>query len=77
MKQWFANDAAASALRRTTVRTLIIAGARDGVLADANSTVLNRLIPHSRLDIVDDAGHAMMFQYPSELARLIDGFIGR
>ena len=77
MKRWFANDAAASALRRITVPTLIVAGARDGVLADANSTVLNRLIAHSRLAIVDDAGHAMMFQYPRELARLIDGFIGR
>ncbi|SAL22950.1 alpha/beta fold hydrolase [Caballeronia humi] len=76
MERWFADDEAATALRRVRLPTLIIAGADDEVLADANAVALNRLIAGSRLRIVDDAGHALMFQYPRQLGRMIDAFIG-
>jgi pimeloyl-ACP methyl ester carboxylesterase len=59
------------------VPTLIVAGERDDVLAHANAEALNELIPRSQLRIVDDAGHAMMFQYPLALARMIDAFVQR
>jgi pimeloyl-ACP methyl ester carboxylesterase len=77
MERWFADAAAANALRRVTVPTLIVAGERDDVLAHANAEALNELIPRSQLRIVDDAGHAMMFQYPLALARMIDAFVQR
>lgn len=77
MTDWFADSPAATALRRTPVRTLVIAGARDEVLADANAIQLEQIIPRARLDRITDAGHALMFQYPIALARHIDAFVDR
>lgn len=77
MTRWFADSAATAALRRSPVRTLVIAGARDDALANANAHRLQQIIPRARLDVVADAGHALMFQYPIELARHIDAFVGR
>ncbi|MDR5820278.1 alpha/beta hydrolase [Caballeronia sp. LZ043] len=77
MQGWFADHTAAAALRRSPVRTLIIEGADDAVLPDANGRALEQMIPRSRLDVVADAGHALMFQYPLELARHVDAFVGR
>jgi pimeloyl-ACP methyl ester carboxylesterase len=77
MTRWFSNNAAADALRRSPVRTLVISGANDDVLAEANGRHLEQLIPRARLDTVTDAGHALMFQYPIELARHIDAFVRR
>jgi pimeloyl-ACP methyl ester carboxylesterase len=77
MKHWFGDTQAADALRRTPVRTLIVAGANDDVLVDANARALERIIPRATLDTVADAGHALMFQYPLALARRIDAFVGR
>ncbi|WP_232519162.1 alpha/beta fold hydrolase [Caballeronia insecticola] len=77
MTRWFADSAAAAALRSSPVRTLIIAGANDDVLADSNARQLERIIPRATLDIVSDAGHALMYQYPIELARHIGAFVSR
>jgi pimeloyl-ACP methyl ester carboxylesterase len=75
MTRWFADTQAADALCRTPVRALIVAGANDAVLVDANARRLEQLIPRATLDVVNDAGHALMFQYPIELARHIDAFV--
>jgi pimeloyl-ACP methyl ester carboxylesterase len=77
MTRWFADTQAADALRRSPVRTLIISGAQDDVLVDTNGRHLEQIIPRSRLDIVSDAGHALMFQYPIELARHIESFTAK
>jgi pimeloyl-ACP methyl ester carboxylesterase len=77
MTRWFADSAAAEAWSRSPVRTLIISGANDDVLADANARHLEQMIPRATLDIVADAGHALMFQYPIELARHIDRFTAK
>ncbi|WP_277184521.1 alpha/beta fold hydrolase [Caballeronia sp. BR00000012568055] len=77
MSRWFADSSAADALRRSPVRALVISGANDDVLNDANGRYLEKLIPRARLITVDDAGHALMYQYPIELARHIDAFVRR
>lgn len=77
MRQWFEDSASAAALRRSPVRTLVIAGADDEVFAGANAYRLQQMIPRASLDRVANAGHALMFQYPIELARRIDSFVGR
>ncbi|SAK63001.1 alpha/beta hydrolase [Caballeronia temeraria] len=77
MTQWFANTPAADAMRRSPVRTLIIAGANDDILADTNARHLEQMIPRATLDVVAHAGHALMFQYPIELARHIDAFVAK
>jgi pimeloyl-ACP methyl ester carboxylesterase len=77
MTRWFADSSAADALRRSPVRTLIVEGANDEVLVDANGRHLEQLIPRAKRDTVSDAGHALMFQYPVELARHVGAFVGR
>ncbi|WP_250518208.1 MULTISPECIES: hypothetical protein [unclassified Caballeronia] len=47
------------------------------MLADTNARRLEQKIPRATLDVVSDAGHALMFRYPSELARHIDAFVAR
>lgn len=77
MRQWFADSSSTNALRGSPVRTLVIAGADDKVLADANAYRLQQIIPRASLVRIADAGHALMFQYPIELARRIDSFVGQ
>lgn len=77
MTKWFADSPSANALRRSPVRTLVIAGADDSVLAQANAYRLQQIIPRASLDRIADAGHALMFKYPIELARRIDSFVGQ
>ncbi|WP_250434734.1 hypothetical protein [Caballeronia sp. ATUFL_F2_KS9A] len=47
------------------------------MLADTNARRLEQMIPRATLDVVSDAGHALMFRYPSELARHIDAFVAK
>jgi pimeloyl-ACP methyl ester carboxylesterase len=47
------------------------------VLADTNARRLEQMIPRATLDVVSDAGHALMFRYPIELARHVDAFVAR
>ncbi|GLU33575.1 alpha/beta hydrolase [Trinickia caryophylli] len=75
MADWFEDSAAAAALRHAPVRTLVIAGAQDEVLADVNATQLEQIVPRAGLDRVSNAGHALMFQYPAALAQHIDAFV--
>lgn len=77
MRGWFADSSSADALRRSPVRTLVVAGDNDTVLPDSNADRLREIIPRASLDRIADAGHALMFQYPIELARRIDSFVGR
>jgi pimeloyl-ACP methyl ester carboxylesterase len=75
MQGWFADSAAAHALSRLPVRTLIIDGAQDSVLSPDNGRRLEQMIPRATLDVVADAGHALMFQYPVQLAKRVGAFI--
>lgn len=70
---WRADAAAYDKLGSITIPTQVIAGSADEVLSPANAEVLARAIPHARLLEIRGAGHAAMYQYPLELARLIAG----
>lgn len=77
IQRWFANDDAARALGKLAVPTLVVTGAQDDVLSVENSRTLARIIAHARLAIVADAGHALMFQYPVELGKMVSEFAPR
>lgn len=62
------------ALGSLKLPTLVIGGVDDRVLPAAGSTALARDIAHAELLLVDDGGHALMYQYPVSLARRIDAF---
>jgi pimeloyl-ACP methyl ester carboxylesterase len=54
---------------------LIMNGEADVVIPPINSVILSQQIKHSRLMRWKDGGHAMIYQYPKEMAEDINQFI--
>jgi pimeloyl-ACP methyl ester carboxylesterase len=75
MSGWWHDERAAQALTHLAAPTLVVIGDDDEVLSPANSDMLVKLLPHATLDIVAGAGHALMYQNPSGLARTIVHFL--
>jgi pimeloyl-ACP methyl ester carboxylesterase len=76
LKAWTSDDAAAAALRKLHLATLILSGDADEVVSVRNSEALKRLLPEANLLVIHNGGHAMMYQYPVALARAISTFAG-
>lgn len=74
LKAWSRDQSAARSLAAVRIKTLILSGSDDDVVALKNSKVLRRLLPNARLIIIKRAGHAMMYQYPAALARKVGAF---
>lgn len=55
--------------------TLIIVGRDDRVTPVEQSETLNKLIPNSKLEIIDGAGHLILYEKPDEINSLIHNFI--
>jgi pimeloyl-ACP methyl ester carboxylesterase len=72
---WEKDDAAANALPKLRIDTLVLSGANDQVLHERNGEALAKTIPRAQFLDIKVAGHAMMFQYPNALAAAIDRFI--
>lgn len=77
LRDWANDTDAARALRRLSLPTLVLAGEDDAVLPRRNAEMLAETIPGAQLLAVRSAGHAMMYEYPRELAAAIDAFIAR
>jgi pimeloyl-ACP methyl ester carboxylesterase len=75
VQNWARDDRSFAALHHVEVPTLVLAGKDDTVLVLRNSVVLSDAIPQAKLVELQYAGHAMMYQYPKELAHLINSFI--
>jgi pimeloyl-ACP methyl ester carboxylesterase len=72
---WLEDDAAAEKIKHITSPVLILNGEADIVIPPINSAILARAIPHAKLIRWKDGGHAMIYQYPVEMADEIDRFI--
>ena len=57
--------------------TLVANGKYDPSYPFANSYVLAREIPNSKLIVYPDAGHGFLFQYYSEFALEVMNFLGQ
>jgi pimeloyl-ACP methyl ester carboxylesterase len=55
--------------------TLIVAGAQDRVIPPAHAQAAHAVLPGSRLEILDGAGHHPQLDCPVALADLIDDFV--
>lgn len=55
--------------------TLVIAGDDDPIVPVLNGRLLDRLIPHSRLHIVEGGGHLFLLEQPEEMAALVTEFL--
>jgi pimeloyl-ACP methyl ester carboxylesterase len=56
--------------------TLIVAGAKDRAIPSHHAHMLRDGIPNSRLVVVENADHALLWTHPMELVRIVEGFIG-
>jgi 3-oxoadipate enol-lactonase len=59
------------------VPTLILVGDEDKPTPPALSEELHALIPHSRLEIIEAAGHLSNLEKPAEFNKAVDSFIER
>ncbi|MCX5355694.1 alpha/beta fold hydrolase [Streptomyces mirabilis] len=56
--------------------TLILQGDNDLMIPTRGSHLMAGLIPDAQIRIYPDAAHASLFQYPTEAAKDINGFLG-
>lgn len=56
---------------------LLIVGTKDWVTPPDETEALAKLLPHSRVTLLPNAGHWLMYQYPEKLARLVNTFLSR
>jgi pimeloyl-ACP methyl ester carboxylesterase len=75
LRRWKQDENAFDRLHRVSMPVLVLTGMDDKVLAPRNSLILSQSLPHATLVEVDAGGHAMMYQYPRQLAHRINEFI--
>lgn len=75
LMHWTNDDATAEKLSTLKLPTLILNGQFDDVIPPVNSVILARTIPHATLERWPYGGHAMIFQYPAELAQAVNEFL--
>ena len=66
---------ASETLDKIKCPTLIIVGEHDKVTPLKHSKKLHQLISNSRLNIVEDAGHLILYEKPDEINKLIHQYI--
>lgn len=72
---WANDNATAKKLGKLPVPTLVLNGEADIVIPPVNSVILAKTIPHAQLIRWKDGGHAMIYQYPTDIAESINDFI--
>ncbi len=66
-----------SAERLGDIRTpvLLITGAEDCLVVPQNSRFMSEKIPDAQLDVIENAGHGLMFQYPDIFCEKVVDFL--
>jgi pimeloyl-ACP methyl ester carboxylesterase len=62
-------------LRRITAKTLVVAGAQDGLVPLAYAETYAAEIPGARLEVIEGAAHWLPFEKPDELTALTRAFL--
>ena len=73
--KYFREYDATETLRKITCPTLIIVGKDDNVTPPSESKKIHELIRNSRLEVIEDAGHLILYEKPNILYKLIGSFI--
>lgn len=77
IKYWKLDDNILERLRSVGVPVLVLTGTEDKVVPPINSILLSKILLHAKLVEIERGGHAVMYQYPREVARYIDLFDAR
>ncbi|MCD6244938.1 MAG: alpha/beta hydrolase [Candidatus Korarchaeota archaeon] len=73
--KYYCGNNAEGVLKKISCPTLILVGRDDRVTPPEESRRIHELIPHSKLVILENSGHMVLYERPSELNRLIEEFI--
>jgi pimeloyl-ACP methyl ester carboxylesterase len=73
--QAFAEFDGSKALSDIRCPTLVLTGDLDELISPQNSKMISQLIPHSKLVVIPDCGHRVMWEATDECVLLITGFI--
>ncbi|MBM9468342.1 alpha/beta fold hydrolase [Nakamurella leprariae] len=57
--------------------TLVVNGAKDGVVPVAQAEEIARLVPTAELEIIDGAGHYPMFEQPEQFLTVVKNFLAK
>jgi pimeloyl-ACP methyl ester carboxylesterase len=71
---WMKDNETGKQIAQLRVPTLILNGGADVIIPPINSNILAQKIPHAVLIRFPEGGHAMIFQYPKEIARDVNEF---
>lgn len=71
----FSSEGICDQLKDISQDTFVVTGTNDLVLSSANSMILIEKIPGAWLAQFKDGGHALMFQYPERLIKVINTFL--
>ena len=63
-------------LGEVDVKTLVLVGADDKVTPPTWSEEIHRLLPNSKLVVIKEAGHLVLYEKPEEVNREIEAFLG-
>ena len=74
-ERFFKDYDATEILPKIRCPTLIIVGKDDRITPVEQSEKLHRLIPNSKLVIIDNAGHLILYEKPKEINKLIYEFV--
>lgn len=72
---WYLSNANQEELKGKDFKTLILSSDQDLIVPPENATILHKTLPNSKLIIFKGAGHALIYQMPSEVASAIRKFL--
>ena len=55
--------------------TLVVIGGSDQLVGEAYGKAFTSLIPDARLEVIPDAGHALMLEHPEAFLKVVQGFL--
>ncbi|AWB10695.1 Pimeloyl-ACP methyl ester carboxylesterase [Thermodesulfobium acidiphilum] len=72
---WYLSNVNQEELKGKDFKTLILSSDQDLVVPPENASILHKILPNSKLIIFKGAGHALIYQMPSEVATAIRKFL--
>jgi pimeloyl-ACP methyl ester carboxylesterase len=73
IEEWKGSTALLGEIRNSV---LLITGTEDCLVVPQNSRFMSEKIPNAQLDLIDNCGHGLMFQYPDLFCEKVVGFLG-
>ena len=73
---WYGDDTNVDKLKQLKLPVLIIVGKQDKRIPPSNSLMMKKIFKNAKLVEYDDAGHGVIYQYPTDISGEIKGFLG-